>query len=76
MIFPLRILWKLKMSPLRKYGIMSLFGVGILCIITSIIRVVRIQARTGSKQPAPPWLELWAMIEASIGQVLRFILYQ
>lgn len=69
MIFPLPTLWKLKMSPLRKYSIMAIFGVGTFCIITSIIRVVQIRSKSGSKQPSPSWLELWAMVEAAIGEL-------
>lgn len=68
LIFPLRILWRLQLSPLRKYSIMAIFGVGTICIIASIIRVVQIQSKSGSKQPSPSWLEVWAMVEAAIGK--------
>lgn len=68
MVFPLPILWKLKISPLRKYSIMAIFAVGTICIITSIIRVAQIHDRSGSRQPSPSWLALWAMIETAIGR--------
>ena len=67
MIFPLQILWKLKIGRLRKYSIMALFAVGTLCIITSILRIVKIHAKSGWNQATPSWLMLWAMIEAAIG---------
>lgn len=68
MILPLQILWRLQLSPMRKYSIMAIFGVGTICIITSIIRVVQIRSQSGSKQPSPSWLELWAMVEAAVGK--------
>lgn len=70
MVFPLRVLWNLKLSPLRKLGIMSVFGVGILCMVTSTIRVAQIRAKSGTKQPSPSWLEVWAMVETGIGTSL------
>ena len=71
MTFPLPTLWKLKMSPLRKYSIMAIFGVGTICIITSIVRVAQIRSKSGSKQPSPSWLELWALVEAAVGKLTR-----
>lgn len=70
MLFPLPTLWKLKMSPLRKYSIMAIFGVGTICIVTSIVRVAQIRSKSGSKQPSPSWLELWAMVEAAVAVVV------
>ncbi|KAI4271822.1 MAG: hypothetical protein L6R38_006767 [Xanthoria sp. 2 TBL-2021] len=67
MIFPLRILWNLRLNRVRKLSIMAIFGVGIVCIITSIIRVANIHSKAQSSQPAPSWLMLWAVVEAAIG---------
>ncbi|KAL8846136.1 MAG: hypothetical protein Q9221_008753 [Calogaya cf. arnoldii] len=66
MIFPLRILWSLRLNRVRKLSLMAVFGVGIVCIITSIIRVANIHSRAQSSQPSPSWLMLWAVIEAAI----------
>ncbi|KAL8672242.1 MAG: hypothetical protein Q9168_003289 [Polycauliona sp. 1 TL-2023] len=49
---------------------MAIFGVGIVCIITSVIRVANIQSQARSSQPAPSWLILWAVIEAAIAVVV------
>ncbi|KAI4223306.1 MAG: hypothetical protein L6R36_005510 [Xanthoria steineri] len=70
MIFPLRILWSLRLSRVRKVSIMAVFGVGIICIITSIVRVTNIHKRAHASQPAPSWLILWAVIEAAIAVVV------
>ncbi|KAL8695599.1 MAG: hypothetical protein Q9224_003310 [Gallowayella concinna] len=70
MIFPLRILWNLQLNLIRKISIMAIFGVGLVCIITSIIRVAQIHSKAQSKQPSPSWLIVWAIIEASIAVVV------
>lgn len=71
MIFPLRILWNLKLSLVRKISIMAIFGVGVVCILTSIIRVSQISSRAKSRQPSPSWLIVWAIVEAAIGKSLN-----
>ncbi len=68
MMFPLRILWNLQLNRIRKLSIMAIFGVGIVCIITSIVRVANLHSKAQSSQPAPSWLILWAVVEASIGK--------
>ena len=68
MLFPLQILWNLRLDRVRKLSIMAIFGVGIVCIVTSTIRVANIHSRTQGSQPAPSWLMLWAVIEAAIGK--------
>ncbi|KAI4233166.1 MAG: hypothetical protein L6R40_007168 [Gallowayella cf. fulva] len=70
MIFPLRILWNLKLSLVRKISIMAIFGVGVVCILTSIIRVSQISSRAKSRQPSPSWLIVWAIVEAAIAVVV------
>ncbi|KAL8991929.1 MAG: hypothetical protein Q9169_007521, partial [Polycauliona sp. 2 TL-2023] len=70
MVFPLQILWNLQLNRTRKISIMAIFGVGIVCIITSIIRVANIHSRAQSSQPAPSWLMLWAVIEAAVAVVV------
>ncbi|KAL8724990.1 MAG: hypothetical protein Q9166_007639 [cf. Caloplaca sp. 2 TL-2023] len=70
MVFPLRVLWNLKLDTVRKLSIMAIFGVGIICIITSIIRVAQIHSKAKAKQPSPSWLIVWAVIEASIAVVV------
>ncbi|KAL8865371.1 MAG: hypothetical protein Q9198_009352 [Flavoplaca austrocitrina] len=66
MLFPLQILWNLRLDRVRKLSIMAIFGVGIVCIVISTIRVANIHSRTQASQPAPSWLMLWAVIEAAI----------
>ncbi|KAL8708933.1 MAG: hypothetical protein Q9220_006265 [cf. Caloplaca sp. 1 TL-2023] len=70
MIFPLRLLWNLQLNLIRKISLMAIFGVGIICLVTSTIRVVQIQSKSNSKQPSPSWLEVWAIIEAAIAVVV------
>ena len=73
MLFPLQILWNLRLNRIRKLSIMAILGVGIVCIFTSIIRVANIHSRTQASQPAPSWLVLWAVIEADIGKTTAMI---
>ena len=68
MMLPLRILWRLRLSLIRKICIMAVFGVGTICIITSTIRVIQIQSDSKSKQPSPSWLMVWAQVEAGVGK--------
>ncbi|KAL8950597.1 MAG: hypothetical protein Q9222_003377 [Ikaeria aurantiellina] len=70
MIFPLRLLWNLQLNLIRKISLMAIFGVGIICLVTSTIRIVQIQSKSNSKQPSPSWLEVWAIIEAAIAVVV------
>ncbi|KAL8919906.1 MAG: hypothetical protein Q9172_004754 [Xanthocarpia lactea] len=70
MMFPLRILWNLQLNRIRKLSIMAIFGVGIVCIITSIVRVANLHSKAQSSQPSPSWLILWAVVEASIAVVV------
>ncbi|KAL8812128.1 MAG: hypothetical protein Q9200_001272 [Gallowayella weberi] len=70
MIFPLRILHMLQLGRIRKISIMAIFGVGMICIVTSIIRVTQIHSKSRSKQPSPSWLIVWAIVEASVAVVV------
>ncbi|KAL8806231.1 MAG: hypothetical protein Q9182_001506 [Xanthomendoza sp. 2 TL-2023] len=70
MIFPLRILWNLQLNLIRKISIMAIFGVGMVCIVTSTIRVAQIHSKSGLRQPSPSWLIVWAIVEASVAVVV------
>lgn len=64
--FPLRILMTLKMSRRDKWILAGLFSVTIIAIVTSILRVFFIYAKTGNSTPSPPWLGFWAVVECMV----------
>lgn len=66
MALPLRIVSTLKMAKRDKWILAGLFSVTAVAIVTSIIRVFLIWAKTGSSTPSPPWLGLWAVIECMV----------
>lgn len=68
MAFPLRILMTLKMSVRDKCVLGGLFSVTVVAIITSILRVFFIYAKTGNSTPSPPWLGFWAVVEGMVGK--------
>jgi hypothetical protein len=68
MILPIRMIWNLQIPRRQKQSIGAIFGVGVICIIVAIIRVVQIGVKSRSDStPSSSWLALWAMIEAAIG---------
>lgn len=68
MVLPLRLIWNLQMRPNQKLSIGGLFCIGWVCIIAATIRVAQIGGNISKGQPAPSWLVLWGIIEASIGR--------
>ena len=71
MVLPLGLIWNLQMPRSQKLGIGGIFGVGIVCIIIAIIRVVNIGVKSGNDStPSSSWLALWGIVETGIG--MRF----
>lgn len=73
MALPIRLIWHLRMQRKQKLSIGGLFCFGWVCIIIATIRVVQLGSAsnvTSSGTPAPSWLAMWGIIEASIGMCL------
>ncbi|KAK4496855.1 hypothetical protein PRZ48_011304 [Zasmidium cellare] len=73
MAFPLRILMTLKMSARDKWILAGLFSVTIVAIVTSILRVFFIYAKTGNSTPSPTWLGFWAVVECMVSIIVGCI---
>jgi hypothetical protein len=68
MILPIRMIWNLQIPRAQKQSIGGIFGVGVICIVAAIVRVIQIGVKSRSNStPSSSWLALWAMIEAAIG---------
>ncbi|OJD25396.1 hypothetical protein ACJ73_03232 [Blastomyces percursus] len=65
MILPVRLIFNLRISRARKFAAAAMFSVGVLCMITSIIRLVQIGSKTGVQNPNVQWISLWGSIEAT-----------
>ncbi|EEP77764.1 conserved hypothetical protein [Uncinocarpus reesii 1704] len=65
MILPLRLIWNLRISRQRKFAASAMFSVGILCMITAILRLVQINSTTGITSPNIQWIALWGTVEAT-----------
>lgn len=73
MALPIRLIWHLKMQMKQKLSIGGLFCFGWICIIIATIRVVQLGSASNEAsngEPAPSWLALWGIIEASIGMYI------
>ncbi|KAF3492103.1 uncharacterized protein GIQ15_01620 [Arthroderma uncinatum] len=70
MLFPLRLVFKMRISRAQKIRAGALCSVGILCMITAILRLVQIGSKTGSTNPNVQWLALWGTLEATTGIVV------
>lgn len=71
MILPLRLIWNLHISRMRKIAAGAMFSVGVLCMITAIIRLVQIGSKTGVTNPNVQWISLWGTLEATTGKLLQ-----
>lgn len=60
---PLQLLPKLRKSKYEKFRLACLFGVGVITIFVSLVRVLAIYLKTGNATPSPPWLGFWAVVE-------------
>lgn len=58
MATPLRVLWNLKMSLVEKISVGLVFVVGIVTMITAIIRSVSLDSSASSGQVSTTWLML------------------
>lgn len=71
MAFPIKLIWNLQMPRAQKFSIMALFGLGFVCILFAIVRVVQIGVKANnSSTPSSSWLALWAVIECSIAVII------
>lgn len=76
MFLPLALIRNLQMHWKRKLTVGALFGLGWVCIATATIRAAylgsdvaqRVAGGANFKVPSPPWLALWAMVEAAVGK--------
>lgn len=66
MALPIGLIWNLKLSAVKKAGIIALFCVGWAAIAAAIVRVVSIGVRAGSSTPSSTWLAFWGIIETGI----------
>ncbi|KAJ6440052.1 CFEM domain-containing protein [Purpureocillium lavendulum] len=66
MAVPIRVLWNLRISFLEKISIGVVFVVGILTMVTAIIRSVSLESSTSAGQVSTTWLMLWAGIEGAV----------
>jgi hypothetical protein len=68
MALPMRLLWNLRITRAEKISVACIFGVGVICMIFAIIRIISISEKAETGQASPTWLALWAVIEDSVGK--------
>ena len=69
MMLPLTIIRGLKMPWSRKLSLGILFGLGVLCIIASTIRTVKIAGDANDLLPTL-WIAQWNIIESSVAVIV------
>lgn len=75
MFLPTALIRNLQMHWKRKLTVATLFGLGWVCIAAATVRAAylgsdithRLSQGSKFKVPSPPWLALWAMVEAGVG---------
>ncbi|PNP57369.1 hypothetical protein THARTR1_02366 [Trichoderma harzianum] len=70
MAVPMRVLWGLQMSLLEKMSIGVVFAVGLITMVTAIIRSVTLESSSSSGQVSTTWLIMWAAIEGAIAMIV------
>jgi hypothetical protein len=72
MLLPIGLIRNLQLPTIRKWSVGALFGLGGLCMLASILRVIQVGKTTGasSSQPSLTWLALWSIIESSIAIIV------
>ncbi|KAL7929244.1 hypothetical protein V8C35DRAFT_315898 [Trichoderma chlorosporum] len=70
MAVPMRVLWGLQMSLVEKISIGVIFAVGIITMVTAIIRSVTLESSATSGQVSTTWLIMWAAIEGVIAMIV------
>lgn len=69
MLLPIQLIRGLQMARGRKFSLLSLFALAIVCVIISTIRVVQLDGSDADKPIHTPWLALWGIAESSIGKL-------
>ncbi|KAK2599015.1 hypothetical protein QQS21_005549 [Conoideocrella luteorostrata] len=70
MVVPIRVLWQLRISLVEKISIGLVFTVGLLTMVTAIIRSVSLESSTDGGQVSTTWLMLWAGIEGAVAIIV------
>jgi hypothetical protein len=58
MAIPVRVLWNLRISLVEKISIGVVFVVGIITMVTAIVRSVSLESTSGGGQVSTTWLML------------------
>lgn len=69
MAVPMRVLWGLQMSLVEKISIGVVFAVGLITMVTAIIRSVTLESSSTSGQVSTTWL---IMVSAAVSSVAQF----
>ncbi|KAJ8112282.1 hypothetical protein OPT61_g5311 [Boeremia exigua] len=72
MLLPIGLIRNLQLPKAQKISVIALFGMGGLCMLASVLRVVQVGETTGgsNNQPSLTWLALWSIIESSIAVIV------
>ncbi|KAK4072935.1 uncharacterized protein Triagg1_5612 [Trichoderma aggressivum f. europaeum] len=70
MAVPMRVLWGLQMSLVEKISVGVVFAVGLITMVTAIIRSVTLESSSTSGQVSTTWLIMWAAIEGAIAMIV------
>jgi hypothetical protein len=60
-VFPIRLIWSLQMPKAQKFGVISLFSIGIILIAVA----------TYASMPSSSWIAFWGVIECSIAMIIE-----
>lgn len=63
MALPMRLLWRAKLNPRQKLGLMAVFSLGFFIIAIAIARAVQV---SGQSYSDPLSLAIWSIAESSV----------
>ncbi|KAL7782207.1 hypothetical protein V8C37DRAFT_397960 [Trichoderma ceciliae] len=70
MAVPMRVLWDLRISLVEKISVGVIFAVGLITMVTAIIRSVTLESSASSGQVSTTWLIMWGAIEGAIAMIV------
>jgi hypothetical protein len=75
MVLPLKLLWKLQVSPQQKFGLAVIFSLGTIIVAFAFARLAQVTKATSNPDPAslangPIILSMWSHIESSVSVIV------
>ncbi|RDL32400.1 uncharacterized protein BP5553_08856 [Venustampulla echinocandica] len=68
MLFPILLVYRLKLPLMQKFGLFTLFSLGIFIMVIAAVRVTALD--NSGEWPLMTWLNLWSIMEANVAVIV------